>query len=69
MRRMHLRKGLSIKEIERRTGMATNTMRTWLRSGQSREPSYPAQVTPTKFDGYRETLGTWLKANHHQNKH
>jgi len=31
IRRMHLRDGLPIKEIERRTGLARNTIKVWLR--------------------------------------
>lgn len=34
IRRMYLRDGLPIKEIERRTGLARNTIKAWLRKGE-----------------------------------
>ncbi|MCB1566322.1 MAG: helix-turn-helix domain-containing protein, partial [Xanthomonadales bacterium] len=40
IRRMHFRDGLSVREVARRTGLSRNTIRRWLRSGQS-EPVYP----------------------------
>ena len=44
MRRLHLREGVPIKGIERRTGIARNTIKTWLRKGQMVEPKYPPRV-------------------------
>ena len=44
IRRLHLREGVPIKEIERRTGIARNTIKSWLRRGQMVEPKYPARV-------------------------
>ena len=35
IRRMHLRDGLPLREIAKRTGLSRNTIRRWLRSGQS----------------------------------
>ena len=66
IRRMHLRDGLPIKEIERRTGLARNTIKAWLRKGEMVEPKYPQRVNQTKLDGYTETLATWLKAYLHR---
>ena len=68
IRRLHLRDGVPIKEIERRTGMARNTIKTWLRKGQMVEPKYPPRVIVTKLDGYTEQLATWLKADTHRGK-
>ena len=68
IRRMHLRDGLPIKEIERRTGLARNTIKAWLRKGEMVEPKYPQRVNQTKLDGYTETLATWLKADLHRGK-
>ncbi|MDP2166248.1 MAG: hypothetical protein Q8K21_18885 [Hydrogenophaga sp.] len=68
IRRMYLRDGLPIKEIERRTGLARNTIKAWLRKGEMVEPKYPQRVNKTKLDGYTETLATWLKADQHRGK-
>ena len=68
IRRMHLRDGLPIKEIERRTGLARNTIKAWLRKGEMVEPKYPQRVNQTKLDGYTETLATWLKADLYRGK-
>lgn len=38
IRRLHLREGVPIKEIERRTGLARNTIKAWLRKDQMVEP-------------------------------
>ena len=51
IRRLHLREGVPIKEIERRTGIARNTIKSWLRRGQMAQPKYPARVMATKLDG------------------
>lgn len=68
IRRMHLRDGLPIKEIERRTGLARNTIKAWLRKGEMVEPKYPQRVNQTKLDDYTETLAIWLKADLHRGK-
>ncbi len=61
IRRLHLREGVPIKEIERRTGIARNTIKRWLRRGQMVEPKYPPRVMATKLDAYTEQLATWLR--------
>lgn len=38
IRRLHLREGLSIKQIDRRGGLARNTIRSWLRRDEMSEP-------------------------------
>ncbi len=68
IRRMHLRDGLPIKEIERRTGLARNTIKAWLRKGEMVEPRYPQRASPSKLDGYRETLTSWLGADQHRGR-
>ena len=60
IRRMHLRDGLAIKEIERRTGLARNTIKVWLRKGEMIKPKYPQRVVVSKLDGFTETLATWV---------
>ena len=68
IRRLHLREGVPIKEIERRTGIARNTIKSWLRRGQMVEPKYPARVMATKLDGFTEQLvdrkSTRLNSSH-----
>ena len=68
IRRMHLRDGLAIKEIERRTGLARNTIKAWLRKGEMVEPRYPKRASPSKLDAYRETLTSWLGADQHRGR-
>ncbi|MGB4226575.1 MAG: IS21 family transposase [Candidatus Dechloromonas phosphoritropha] len=68
IRRLHLREGVPIKEIERRTGLARNTIKRWLRKGQMVEPKYPPRVVATKLDGFTEQLAIWLKADTHRGK-
>jgi len=59
IRRWHLRDGLAIREIARRTGLSRNTIRKYLASGEL-EPKYPARVSPSKLDAFQETLSSWL---------
>ena len=68
IRRLHLRDGVPIKEIERRTGLARNTIKAWLRKDQMVEPKYPQRVVTSKLSGYTDTLATWLKANAYRGK-
>lgn len=68
IRRLHLREGVPIKEIERRTGLARNTIKSWLRKGEMVEPKYPPRAVATKLDGFTEQLATWLKADAHRGK-
>ena len=65
IRRMHFRDGLSVREVARRTGLSRNTIRRWLRSGQS-EPVYPKRSTPSRLDPYREQLESWLRTDSHR---
>lgn len=59
IRRWHLRDGMPIREIARRTGLSRNTVRKYLAS-QALEPAYPPRKTPSKLDDYEETLTNWL---------
>ena len=65
IRRMHFRDGLSLREIAKRTGLSRNTIRRWLRSGQS-EPVYPKRASPSRLDAYRPQLETWLRVDSHR---
>jgi len=68
IRRMHFREHLSIREVARKTGLARNTVRQWLRDPQMTEPKYPPRAVATVLDGFRDTLKAWLKANEHRGK-
>ena len=59
IRRWHLRDGMPIREISRRTGLSRNTVRKYLSSGVV-EPRYPARKTPSKLDDFEATLTSWL---------
>jgi len=58
IRRWALRDQMSIREISRRTGLARNTVKKYLRSDET-EPNYERRVSPSKLDSYAETLATW----------
>ncbi len=60
IRRWHLREGLSIREIARRTQLSRNTIRKYLRDGEL-EPKYPKRKSPSKLDAYAEVLASWLE--------
>ena len=59
IRRWHLRDGMPIREIARRTGLSRNTVRKYL-AGKVVEPTYPSRKSPSKLDDYEETLTSWL---------
>lgn len=59
IRRWHLRDGMPIREIARRTGLSRNTVRKYLASSDL-EPAYPSRKSPSKLDDYEETLTSWL---------
>jgi transposase len=50
---------MSIREISRRTGLARNTVKKYLRSDET-EPTFTRRVSPSKLDPYAEKLATWL---------
>ncbi len=60
LRRWHLRDGMPIREIARRTGLSRNTVRKYLSSGVV-EPQYSKRKTPSKIDAFGSTLATWLE--------
>lgn len=63
IRRMHLRDGLSIREVSRRTGLSRNTVRQWLRQEGVTEPKYPKRETASAVDAWAEHLASALKAD------
>ncbi len=59
LRREHFVRGVSIKELERRTGLARNTIRTALRSAAP--PSYERSKKPSKLDPFKEEIHSLLR--------
>ena len=59
IRRWALREQMSIREISRRTGLARNTVKKYLRSDET-EPTYAKRISPSKLDPYAEKLALWL---------
>jgi len=59
IRRWALREQMSIREISRRTGLARNTVKKYLRAGDE-EPRYAKRASSSKLDPYAEKLSTWL---------
>ena len=68
IRRMHLRDGMSLREVSRRTGLSRNTVRSWMRRPQVVEPVYPGRKVVSKLDGWTEVLQTWLRTDGHRAK-
>jgi transposase len=60
IRRWHLREGVSIREITRRTKLSRNTIRKYLRDGTT-EPKYSKRSRASKLDLYAAKLAEWLK--------
>lgn len=63
IRRLHLREGLPLREVSRRTGLSRNTIRRWLRSGAASEPRYPERARRSVLDPFAEQLKEWLVAD------
>jgi transposase len=60
IRRWHLREGVSIREIARRTKLSRNTIRKYLANG-TLQPVYPKRKSPSKLDPYSAMLSSWLE--------
>ncbi len=63
IRRLRLRDGLSISEICRRTGLARNTVKRWLKAGEGAEPKYRRKERATVLRPYEDRLRQWLEAD------
>lgn len=63
VRRMRLREGLSISEIARRTGLARNTIKVWLRDMPRSQMKYQRKYTPRLIDGHSQWLRLALEAD------
>jgi transposase len=64
IRRMYYRKGLSLSEIERRTGLTRKTVRRWLSAAEGTEPKYRRRPTEDiKIAPYAERLTKALEVD------
>ena len=64
IRRMHLRDKLSLHEIAKRTGLARNTVRRWLRAPEEvQTPTYSRAAGFSKLGGFIAELEQSLKAD------
>ncbi len=63
VRRLHFRDGLSLSEIERRTGLTRKTIRKWLKAPEGVEPGYRRKVGETKIAPFAERLIKMLDAD------
>ena len=61
LRREHFVRGVSIKELIRRTGLARNTIRTALRSDAP--PGFRCPERPSKLDPFKEEIHELLRAD------
>jgi transposase len=61
IRRLYFRDGLSISDIERRTGVTRKTIRKWLKAPEGVEPSYRRRSGDTKIAPYAERLVKMLE--------
>lgn len=68
IRRMHIRDGLSVREIARRTGLSRNTIRRWLRQADIVEPQYPKREMKSVVDPWADRLRAWLISDSHRSK-
>ena len=63
VRRLHYRDGLSLSEIERRTGLTRKTIRKWLKTPEGVEPKYRRQSGETKIAPHAERLVKMLETD------
>jgi transposase len=63
IRRLKHREGLSISEISRRTGLARNTVKRWLKAERGTQPRYRRKASPTLLSAFEVDLRAWLEAD------
>ena len=68
IRRMYFRDKLSVSEIARRTSLARNTIKKWLRAPRGMEPRYRRGVKPGKLTPFHAQLIQALEADAHRPK-
>jgi transposase len=68
IRRMYFRDKLSVSEIARRTSLARNTIKRWLRAPRGVEPRYQRVAKPSKLTPFHAQLIQALEADAHRPK-
>mgnify|MGYP006266929825 CR=1 FL=1 len=68
IRRMYFRDKLSVSEIARRTSLARNTIKKWLRAPRGVEPRYRRGAKPGKLTPFQAQLIQALEADAHRPK-
>ncbi|MBS0354763.1 MAG: IS21 family transposase, partial [Proteobacteria bacterium] len=63
VRRLYYREGLTLSEIERRTGLTRKTIRKWLKAPEGVEPKYQRKVGDTKIAPYAAQLVKMLETD------
>ena len=63
VRRLYYRDGLSLSEIERRTGLTRKTIRKWLKTEERTEPKYRRRPVGRKIAPYAERLVKMLEVD------
>jgi transposase len=63
IRRMYFRDKLSLHEITKRTGLARNTIRKWVRTPETEAPTYQRSAVFNKLGAFHATLEQALKAD------
>ena len=63
VRRLYYREGLTLSEIERRTGLTRKTIRKWLKAPEGVEPKYRRKVGDTKIAPYAGQLVKMLETD------
>ncbi|MDV6799146.1 IS21 family transposase, partial [Pseudomonas aeruginosa] len=63
IRRMYFRDKLSLHEIAKRTGLARNTIRKWVRAPEAKPPVYQRRAIFNKLSPFHTTLEQALKAD------
>ena len=68
VRRMKLRDQLSLSEISKRTGLARNTVKKWLKAPGDEPPKYERRAVECKLTAFEGTLHQALAADAHRPK-
>ena len=63
VRRLYYREGLTLSEIERRTGLTRKTIRKWLKAPEGVEPKYRRKIGDTKIGPYAAQLVKMLETD------
>lgn len=66
VRRLFYRDGLTLSEIERRTGITRKTLRKWLNAPEGTEPTYRRRTGETKISPYAACLIKMLETDAHR---